>query len=245
MDAVQNPLSESAVKAVEVLTQVKPGKQRATPSLEAPQDNKRAKWPIDEINHLALSLCNKYQVTEGLMLTYMAERLVSAPRWSGRAWLCESVEHIARRHPYFSQVKVRRAFEQLVAKDVLVLDGKQPTDPRAAMWYSMEDGIIAEALSSSQVHFSRNDAIKYGVSSALVLMAIIRAVGGRRAMYELDDPWRYFDPEMLVKELPLSARQVRKALAQLVRRGELATKPHNQRHITPAPSASNDSACAR
>jgi hypothetical protein len=171
---------------------------------------------IPKIHSFSRKLAREHGDTEALLLGYFGHRIArSQQKHDGRTWHYETLDELAKRYPYLGRTAIYNALAKLSSSTGPLISGnynKMGFD--RTKWYAFRDNQAQRHLQAEPVYFRVDDAEKYGVIGAVLLMNIAHWIHKNR---ETKPTYQYhaMSPDKLVTVLPYSESAIKRALKSL------------------------------
>lgn len=178
-----------------------------------PPDEELVDFELGTIHSFSRALKEEGYVA-AILLKYLAYRVFySRKQIRGKKWTYETLDELASRYPYLSRSAIDRALRQ-VQGSILEIDTFNKRAGDRTRWYAFVDETWLKTVNSQLVYFRVDDAVKYGVPTAVVLRNITYWVG-RNWVHQPGYEWHRFSATEMAEKLPFSKTVILKALKTL------------------------------
>ena len=165
---------------------------------------------------LPRTVAAEYGLAAAVVMKYLAHRIrTSGVERNGRRWLRVNLEHLAEIFPYFSRSCLADTLKKFStgATAPLLIHQENGRGYDRTNNYAFADPQLAAQTRTHPRYFDPQEALEYGLPAALILHSLRYWEGKRKPT---ESRWRTLQPGEIVKQLPLSSKQVRDALKKLV-----------------------------
>lgn len=193
-----------------------PQAQPATPATNTPSARSRRSE-----HSLSRTVAAEYGLAAAVVMKYLAHCIKkSGVERDGHRWFRVNLDHLAEIIPYFSRSCLADTLQRLSTGETAPLRIHQANRRGYDRTnnYAFTDPQLAAQTRTHPRYFDPEEAANYGLPAALILHNLRHWEDEREAT---GSRWRTVQPGELAKRLPLSPRQARDALKQLVEDGVL------------------------